>query len=206
MLPNPWIERTRLQRLRRETAKSVAGEEGKGRLATISKSLNSPLAIALISGLFVTAITDRWQAHSAQHASMEKSMIEFADQYGKLINLLPTLKVRELKVRELRLSSENDLAHNKVIDEKTTKALEAADKRYEEALAWVNALKDSSSLTSEVQAVFTSPIIGQETNTLDQLIDEIGTTDNLHTVLEDQAKALVIFRKSVHDMGIELRK
>jgi hypothetical protein len=137
---------------------------------------------------------------------MEKSMVEFADQFGKLVNLLPSLKDRELKLRKIYLQIQKGGIDEKETEKETAEAFEAADKRYEQTLAQVNALAASNALTSEVRAVFASGAIDRECEELDGLIDEIGVTASLDVALKDHAKVLVLYRQVIQNMGLELRK
>jgi len=201
-----WSERRRFERLRERLSQPKENNTHASVFSGIGRAVNSPLAITLVSGLFVTVVTAHWQENNARQKAMEKTMVEFADQYGKLLNLYPTLKDRELKYRAIYLSNKQRETDGLVDDAKSTKELDTAERRYDTVLKQVVSLSNSDALTSRARAVFGSKTIDRECDELDQLTQDIGLTARIDVALERQAKALHVYKLIVQQMGSEMRK
>ena len=132
-------------------------------------------------------------------------MVKFADQFGKILTLLPTRKFQEITLRDLIRDAEKPSKDAREVKARA-QAVKDAEARYDAADLRVLALEDSIALTSQVRAVYRARIIDEKCEELDKLIDRIGTTSSLDNALMMHESAIATYRIIVREMGREMRE
>jgi hypothetical protein len=180
-----------------------------GWIRGVGPAINSPIFITVIGGVLIAAITNKWQENAERQASMEKCMVQFADQYAKLLDAVPILKTQESRADSLHLKVEALEADAKSDEGDIRRAqllLSAADSEYEKTVAKIESLEDPTALTSEAEAIFSSHRVYVDMTGLGELTYTMETTGDTQLALEDRVKALGLYQKSLQDMVSEIRK
>jgi hypothetical protein len=168
--------------------------------------VNSPFFITLLSGLLIAGITNGWQEYATRQDNMQKTMVVFADQISKTLNLLPIRKKWELEIRALRANQKVESARTVPAVNGIAVDMAKAEARYDAVTAKLDALSDTSAVTSQARAAFGSQAVIDYCDRLDDLIDRIGQTGDLATALTAHAEALQVYKAAMREMGREIRR
>lgn len=165
------------------------------------KLLNSPFFISFLGALFLAWLANSWDARDATLAIQTETLVLFADEFSKALNLLPESKARALYIRENRVRSaqEREQFSDKRSFDETVVA-------YEEIENQLRELRDPYSLTAQVRAAFDDDEIRNATNRLDDFFDDMDTTPSLESFLNTHEAAYQEYRLLVEKMGEVLRE
>lgn len=179
-------------------AKEAPKEPG---IATIYRWLNSPLAISVAGAVFLAWATNNWERQESIVQLQRETLLVFADDFSKMLSILPGSKSRGLYIRKNRDVEES--AREPFAD---SRSFEATIQHYETIGIQLQELRDPYSLTAQVKAAFSKQEIHDSASRLDKLVDRMDTTGKMDEFLRLNEEAYSEYQQLLTFMGRQIRE